>query len=146
MALVWNESYSFGHNKVDAARRRIFDVANEFSAKKDVSAARYALSSLAEYARTVFPTEESLIFACVGQAGYNSHARDHRILIRHLESLLLTGLHSDKPTKGDFVQQSAALLEMWIFNHFIKEDPKVRPDLIKAAQKIADKAIADKEG
>jgi len=138
MAFDWKESYDFGHIRVDAARRRIFNLANEFSARKDMTIARNSLSHLAGYARDYFPVEESLIFACCGEKDYKTHALEHRVLIDHVNKLLLTGVQSKDVSPQEFITKSAAVLEMWIFNHFIKLDPKVRPQLFKVAQKYAD--------
>ncbi len=114
-------------------------LANDFSAQKDVIIARTAISVLAQYARTVFPVEESLIFSCCDEKNYKIHAHEHRVLIKHVETLLLMGLQTKSHPPKDFVLKTSAVLEMWIFNHFMKADPKVRPELIKAAQKIAQK-------
>jgi hemerythrin-like metal-binding protein len=141
MALIWNDAYSFGHLKVDDARKNIFNLANEFAAKKDIVIARTALTYLADYSRHYFPVEEQLIFAASGEKAYKLHAHEHRILIQHVEKQLLTGLHDKGDPTKDFVTKSAAILEMWIFNHFMKTDPTVRPDLLKAAQKVADKRM-----
>ncbi len=142
MAVAWNDSYSFGHNKVDEERRKIFDIANQFAARRDLIAARAALAKLAEYSRILFHTEETLIFASLGQQEYNKHAHSHRVLMKHVNEITLMDLDGKPQDEKVFVQKTAAILEMWIFNHFIHEDPKVRPALLKAAQKVFDHSKA----
>ena len=136
LTLVWNDSYRFGHEQIDTARRKVFDVTNQFVLTNDLTSARYALSALSDYGRGFFHIEEKLIFSCMGQVEFTHHARSHRVLLTHLNTMLLSGITQDKPHEREFIKKSATVLEMWILNHFIKDDPKVRGELTKAADKL----------
>jgi len=126
MAVNWNEKFRFGHPELDDERRRLFELTNYFASRKNLEAARAVVARLRKYANESFRREEQLMVA----AGYKDaavHAGHHRVLAKHVNDLLLAELPSAgaKPN-ADFVVKVATVLEMWIFNHFMTQDPKLQ--------------------
>ena len=124
MAVAWKDSYSFGDDEVDDLRRKLFSATSRFAARPDVASARSAIFEFKTYASTVFALEERIM----RETGYRAravHSGHHDVLSRHTDDLLLSRFKTD----AEFVKRAASVIEMWVFNHFMKEDPKVRPAL-----------------
>ena len=131
MAVRWNDSFKFGHLDLDGERRELFELASQFARQKDIEVARAVVARLTRYANGSFAKEERLMQA----AGYRdavNHARHHEVLATHVNNLLLSELTAPGTrANAAFVIKVATVLEMWIFNHFMTEDPKVRPALAR---------------
>ena len=145
MAVQWNDKFKIGHLDLDDERQRLFDLTNEFSAGKNVAVARAVVARLKRYANEHFAKEEHLMRA----SGYRDaaiHMGCHRVLASHVNNLLLSGLTAPgAPGARDnaqFVVKVASVLEMWIFNHFMSEDPKLRPAILKYADSLGKKPPA----
>ena len=143
MALVWKDSYRVGHEAVDEDHQQLFAIANEFCAAANTSAAQTALSRLLDYANGHFSREEAVLYACGGKAQTNYyHHQSHEVLTSRLRQLILRfgsgpfGRRDPSGKSGDqFVKDTAALLEMWIFNHVVKEDVLIKSMLGRKAEK-----------
>lgn len=134
MALRWNDTFKFGHLDLDAERRELFDLAGEFARDKSVGSARAVVARLTRYANEAFAKEERLMRA-TGYRDSATHARHHQVLATHVNNLLLTELTAPGArANAAFVVKVATVLEMWIFNHFMTEDPKVRPAMVRFAE------------
>ena len=131
MAVRWSDSFKFGHLDLDGERRELFELASRFARQKDIEVARAVVARLPRYANSSFVVEERLMRA----AGYRdavNHARHHEVLATHVNGLLLSELTAPGArVNAAFVIKVATVLEMWIFNHFMTEDPKVRPALAR---------------
>ena len=129
MALQWKDAYSVGHVDLDGDHQKLFAIANEFSASADPTAAQMALSRLLDYANGHFGREEAVLGACCGKPETRYfHHQSHEVLTNKLRQLILRfGGMSPGKAGGQLVKDTAILLEMWIFNHVVKEDVKIRP-------------------
>ncbi len=135
MPLHWDDSFKFGHLDLDGERRELFELANQFARRKNVESARAVVARLTRYANTSFVMEERLMQAASYRDAVN-HARHHEILTAHVNNLLLSELTAPgAKVHSAFVIKVATVLEMWIFNHFMTEDPKVRPALSRFVEK-----------
>jgi len=128
MPLVWKDAYRVGHEAVDEDHQYLFAIANEFCAAADANAAQTALARLLEYASGHFSREEAVLNACGGKAQANYfHHQSHEVLTNRLRQLILRFGGGPSVKRDDqFVRDTAALLEMWIFNHVVKEDVQIR--------------------
>ena len=144
MPIVWSDACKIGHAKVDSERRKIFDMANEFVAAQDVPSARVVLTALTAYGVNVFPLEEALIRQCKPADFFRDHAIHHRVLSNYVTRLVLDKVSlPSSPYEDIFIRKTAGIVEMWVLDHFIAEDPKIREDLLKAAAAIHVRRTAD---
>jgi hemerythrin-like metal-binding protein len=133
MALTWDEKYHIGHLTVDSDRRKLFEIADEFTRSKDVTASRRVLARLIDSAAINFAREEYVLQLCMVPANKLAvHRSCHNILKQSLRDVVLDEvLAAKRPQAHEFVRKTARLLEMWIFNHIIKDDLDVKPFVLK---------------
>jgi len=129
MALVWKDAYRTGHLTVDGDHEKLFAITNDFCAAKDVAAAKVTLGRLLDYAGSHFAREEAVLAACGPKPEtLYFHQQSHAVLAKRLHALILKfGGAAD----SRIVKETAALLEMWVFNHVVKDDVKIKPILEK---------------
>ena len=139
MALVWKDAYRVGHEAVDEDHQYLFAIANEFCAAANATAAKTALARLLDYADGHFSREEAILngFGGKAKAAYFHH-QSHEVLSTRLRQLILRfgGGALDK-SADQFVRDTAALLEMWIFNHVVKEDIHIKSMIASRLGKVA---------
>lgn len=132
MPLVWKDEYRIGHGELDNDHMTLFSIANEFSVARDIDAARTALAKLLDYANVHFAREEAVIRACgLKPDALSSHFQCHGILADRLRGLVINFGVNPTNAKKDVVKETAILLEMWIFNHVLKEDVKIKTAIFR---------------
>jgi len=137
MTLAWKDAYRFGHDEIDAARRSVFSAAFKLAAHQNVVAARAAIVQIKQYSASMFAREERIMQSMQYKAR-DLHAGHHHVLTKHMNHLILSGLESSNAkAERDFIVKVASVMEMWIFNHFMREDPKVRQLLTTSHRALA---------
>jgi hemerythrin-like metal-binding protein len=133
MALTWSSAYSTGHTALDEDHKVLFSIVNQFTAGRDLPAARLALTQLVQYSAAHFAREEAVV-AALG-LDLLTHKKMHDVLLKNLRGLMLpTGSATPGANEAQVVAQTAALLEMWVYNHVAREDVKLLPQIKKLQQ------------
>ena len=118
---VWNESYSIGHELVDAQHRQLFEIINRLAiydqASTNLELISQILSQLTEYASFHFETEESYLekIAC---ANLVSHKQEHRQFRIKVMELCKAALENKDVT----VEEIFNYLSDWLVNHILDTD------------------------
>ena len=130
MSLEWSPAYTTGHKVLDDDHKNLFAIVNDFIAGRDLKAAQTALSRLLTYSAAHFAREEAVV-AALG-LDYVTHRKMHEVLLKNLRGLVLPA-GGTPPSKRDaeVVVKTAALLEMWLYNHVVREDVKLLPQIKK---------------
>ena len=130
MSLLWKDAYRVGHDIIDTEHQALFALANTFAQAKTGAAARTTLGKLLDYASIHFAREEAVLATChLPAETLHNHRQAHAGLRRRLNELVLR--FGSRGSEHQLVQETAALLETWIFNHVIKEDIKLRAYLVR---------------
>lgn len=130
MPLAWTPAYSTGHSVLDQDHQALFAIVNDFVSGRDLLAARTALSRLLHYSAAHFAREEAVV-AALG-LDHVAHHKMHDVLLKNLRGLVLpTGTAAPSKQEAEVVAKTAALLEMWVYNHVAKEDVKLLPQIQK---------------
>lgn len=113
--IVWNDSYSVGHDDLDSQHKKLVDIINSLSIeaeKETAEAVEFLLNSLAQYTVYHFTYEESL-FEQAGFPETQEHKRTHREFINRVlmwREIFESGKEID-------LEAIASYLRKWLIGH-----------------------------
>ncbi len=122
--VLWDEQLSTGDLDVDAQHRQLFELVGSMEQQiadgRGHEAVRDSIDDLAEYARSHFSFEESLMER-VGYPGLPAHEAQHRAFAEEVTSL------RDQLVAGQFVSPRGLLdyLRSWLVHHIAVEDRRI---------------------
>lgn len=129
----WSDDFSTGIEKFDDDHKYLFNKVNELhSGLKSgfkISDMTFILDDLANYTKTHFAREESLMVE-YGYPEYETHKAIHEKLLQKVADF------QDRLAKGDtvFSLELLSFLKDWLTEHILKTDRKYGPFFQKAMQ------------
>lgn len=125
-ALPWSDELSVGIQEIDEQHKVLVNLFNELHDaiwhKKGNDAVAHTLKALADYTRTHFMVEESLM-RILGYPEYEEHKGDHEKLINQLHEL------EEKVSAGHHAISFELLhfLRNWLTHHIMEGDRRYAP-------------------
>lgn len=120
--VIWSDSYSVGHDRIDDDHRRLFELFNDFSTAvnegKGALVIRGVLDELRDYAHLHFRREESLML----ENDYGEYAR-HKKMHDTFERQI-TDVASHIEVGGDMCAFLLSFLSRWLSSHILTADRK----------------------
>jgi hemerythrin len=122
--LVWKEEYAIGHFQTDHEHKELISLANRvigFSNKgESTRIIKGALDTLNNYAKIHFRNEESYMER-IGYKDLEQHKKCHQELIERMNRTIEETVNLD-----DLVHQLKRLMVVWVIEHIIDEDSKIK--------------------
>jgi hemerythrin len=131
--IIWHDELSVGHPLLDEQHRALVSVINKLSAhdnsqKNDAEFISEMLTSIQDYIRTHFDTEERLL-AQIDYPELLAHQQSHnRFLEDYSHICMEVMLH-----KGYSIADFHSFLTCWLENHLLREDMAYKPFITRTA-------------
>ena len=119
MTIEWLESYKIGNAEIDAAQKRLFEMANQIDESQDWMALRPMIVTLFKQMQSLFDLEEALM-AKLAYAGAQAHAEDHQSLLTRLRD------RSMDVGKGHMNKKAiVSVMTDWAHRHVANQDAEL---------------------
>lgn len=123
--LVWKDEYSIGHFQTDHEHRELISLANKVIAFSNngehLDKIKTAIKALSDYSKIHFRNEEAYMER-IRFPELEAHKALHSELVDRMQSVITENSKLD-----DLVHQLKRLMVVWVIEHIIHEDKKIKP-------------------
>ena len=123
--IEWREDMAVGVPTIDDDHKALFGIINEFEMCQSRSCAERAAKKLFNYTRSHFQREET-IQECFHYPEIKQQKAEHAKISVDLEQIIKTSFIKKEHTDAEVIAEVTQLMRVWIVDHVIKHDLKMR--------------------